>query len=127
MTTSRKRKRLDNTDQNDQSRKVSKVSPAGFVGSAVDQKPVQHVVLSSYYPKILTLRDFLLSKLPLSSRVRRRKITTLGREDRANTPDLHFLDTTFIGVLQETKPAAEQERQKDFIVYTQSQQRSSSG
>lgn len=38
-----------------------------------------HPTLSLYYPQILTLRDYLLSKLPPSSKSRRRKIANIKK------------------------------------------------
>ena len=38
---------------------------------------VQHSTLSAYYPKVLTLREYFLSRLPISSKSRRRKILAI--------------------------------------------------
>ena len=43
------------------------------------QVSTTHPTLSLYYPQVLTLRDFLISKLPKAARARRRKIAYLGR------------------------------------------------
>ena len=43
------------------------------------QVPTTHPTLSLYYPQVLTLRNFLISKLPKAARTRRRKIAHLGR------------------------------------------------
>ncbi|KAK4128774.1 hypothetical protein N657DRAFT_629813 [Parathielavia appendiculata] len=39
---------------------------------------VKHGLLAQYYPEIQTLRQYALSKLPPSSRIRRRRIASLG-------------------------------------------------
>lgn len=41
-------------------------------------KSVQHAVLIQYYSQIHTLRDWVLAKLPKSSKIRRKKIANLG-------------------------------------------------
>lgn len=43
-----------------------------------------HPTLSLYYPQILTLRDFVLSRLPASSKSRRRKVA--GIKEEISTP-----------------------------------------
>lgn len=42
----------------------------------------EHPTLCLYYPRISTLRVYLLSSLPISSRSRRRKIASIGRHQR---------------------------------------------
>jgi len=60
-----------------------------------------------------------VNSLPSTSRARRRKITTHGLECCSD-----FLDTTLIGVSGKAKPALQEERHREFIAFTQSQQRS---
>lgn len=43
---------------------------------------VQQSLLSRFYPEVLTLREYLLVKLPSNSRIRRKKVLTAGRRDR---------------------------------------------
>lgn len=45
--------------------------------------PIEHPTLCLYYSRIVTLRIYLLSSLPLSSRSRRRKIASIGRNRRS--------------------------------------------
>lgn len=96
--------------------KYLKVSSSGerSIGS------VSHNVLSFCYIEVHTLRRFLLDHLPPSSRARRRKIRTHGVENDSN-----FLDTTLIGISITTRPALEEERQREFVAFTQSQERHS--
>lgn len=47
---------------------------------------VQHPVLSLYYPYVLSLRQFLLSGLPASSKVRRRRLVAIGGRAEKETP-----------------------------------------
>ncbi|KAK8083728.1 hypothetical protein PG996_002509 [Apiospora saccharicola] len=73
--------------------------------------PVQHAVLDQYYPQLLTLRDYVLLKLPATSRIRRRKITSTGSSSAVSTGQIteiervvgQVLDTTLVGVAQQTK------------------------
>lgn len=44
--------------------------------------PIEHPTLCLYYSQISTLRTYLLSSLPVSSRSRRRKIASIGRHQR---------------------------------------------
>lgn len=73
--------------------------------------PVKQALLAKYYPNVLCLRDYLLSKLPVNSKVRKKKLLSVGRKTSANTEgqdddeDEHenhvlgdFLDGTLIGV-----------------------------
>lgn len=50
--------------------------------------PVKQALLTKYYPDVLSLRDYLLSKLPVSSKVRKKKLLSVGRKTSANTEDL---------------------------------------
>ncbi|KAI1734474.1 hypothetical protein F4680DRAFT_339942 [Xylaria scruposa] len=78
----------------------------------------QHPVLSQYYPQVRNLRDYILTQLPSSSRIRRKKVSAVGIVSK--TPgvplsDLErslgaLLDTTLVGV---SKPAAEEEHRMD--------------
>jgi telomerase reverse transcriptase len=39
---------------------------------------IEHRLLSRYYPRLQTLRQYFLSKLPSSSRIRRKKLSFIG-------------------------------------------------
>ncbi|KAJ4344797.1 Telomerase reverse transcriptase [Didymosphaeria variabile] len=105
---------------------------------ATDQSPVatpaiEHPVLSRLYPGVLSLRHYLLSRLPASSKLksRRRKISQLGihpgQGDIAPRGiDLELgelLDTTLVGVIPSSrakKPEeATRERDGDLESFTQ--------
>lgn len=81
--------------------------------------PLSHEVLSSCYPEVRSLRQYLVDSLPLTSRARRRKTTTYVLDDGSN-----FLETTLVGTLRKAKPGLEEERRREFVHFTQSQQRS---
>lgn len=82
-------------------------------GSAepVPLTPVQHAVLDQYYPQLLTLRDYVLLKLPATSRIRRRKIASTRSSPAVSNGEItdieravgQVLDTTLVGVAQQTK------------------------
>lgn len=61
-------------------------------GSAENLQPpgvVKHALLAQYYPTILTLRQYVLARLPASSRIRRKKISAVGKTDQAADEDAH--------------------------------------
>lgn len=69
--------------------------------------PVKHALLLLYYHQVLTLREYLLSKLPATSKVRWRKILSIGREKEGEKRDEYSdeklawaLDQTLVGVPQ---------------------------
>lgn len=69
---------------------------------------VAHPVLSSFYPQVLTLRQYLLTQLPQASKHRRRKIANYGqlRQDMVRCEEAaQLLDSTFVGL--GLKPAAD--------------------
>ncbi|KAI8954726.1 hypothetical protein F4801DRAFT_446886 [Xylaria longipes] len=78
----------------------------------------QHPVLSQYYPQVQNLRDYIISKLPSSSRIRRRKVSAVGIASKSpGTPlsDIEqslgaLLDTTLIGL---PKPTTEEDHRMD--------------
>ena len=66
---------------------------------------VKQAVLSQYYPQVVSLREYLISKLPASSKIRRKKILSVGRRPQSQSGDAEsdrklseFLDQTLIGV-----------------------------
>src|ERR1700739_4888760 len=79
---------------------------------------IHHAVLSSFYPRVCTLRAYFLANLPPTSRVRRRKLTSIGKD-----VDSSILDTCFVGVLKEASLPVKKSRKVDFVTFTQSQHR----
>ncbi|EXJ61309.1 uncharacterized protein A1O5_11866 [Cladophialophora psammophila CBS 110553] len=79
---------------------------------------VHHAVLSSYYPRVCTLRSYLLAALPVTSRVRRQKLSVFGKGNATA-----FLDTCLVGVLKGTSASVKESRKIDFATFTQSQSR----
>jgi hypothetical protein len=48
---------------------------------------VKNAVLAQYYLRVLSLREYLLSKLPPTSKIRRKKILTVGRKAGQETSE----------------------------------------
>lgn len=57
------------------------LGPGSLVGSPI----FQHPVLSLFYPRVVTLRHFLLFRLPASSKVRRRRLVAIGSRPEERT------------------------------------------
>ncbi|EAW11871.1 telomerase reverse transcriptase [Aspergillus clavatus NRRL 1] len=92
-----------------------------------------HPVISLYYHRVVTLRQYLLQQIPVSSKSRRRRITSVQgatsteKQKNRGVRGYHaqgladILDTTLVGVLKESSPTVTQERLRDFASYSQSQ------
>ena len=84
---------------------------------------VKDSLLAKYYPQVLTLREYLLSKLPKTSKVRRKKIISVGKKsnDKQTEQELsRFLDQTLIGV-SNFKEASQDERWEQWSTFSQKQ------
>ena len=93
---------------------------------------IEQPVLQRFYPRLLTLRHYLLFVLPKASKNRRRKLAQLGRPIAAKgatstcDPDSelgHLLDSTVIGGQDTAKVENEaeltRERDRDIETFTQ--------
>ncbi|KAF2684833.1 hypothetical protein K458DRAFT_27426 [Lentithecium fluviatile CBS 122367] len=94
---------------------------------------VEHPVLSRLYPHVASLRHYLLSQLPSSSKNRRRKLTQLGLQHQsqdATAPrgiDIELgelLDSTLVGVVPKAadevaRKEAARERDRDLESFSQ--------
>ncbi|CAD6447834.1 90dde13d-292a-4651-93b4-1c553ad6b48e [Sclerotinia trifoliorum] len=93
--------------------------------------PVKQALLNKYYPNVLCLRDYLLSKLPVSSKVRRKKLLSVGRKASANIQYQDgddgededrvlgdFLDGTLIGV-SSNNGLSQEDRLKEWVSFSQ--------
>jgi hypothetical protein len=107
---------------------------AHLVNQSANATPasIKQPVLQRFYPQLLTLRHYLLSVLPTSSKSRRRKLAQLGRpiavESTPATCGLdvelgQLLDSTVIGGRATAKKEDEEqltrERNKDIETFTQ--------
>lgn len=102
----------------------------GIAGNLQPAGAVKHALLAKYYPIILTLRQYVLDSLPASSKIRRKKVSAVGKADQAAAEDAHtgaqdseddlgniraslarLLDTTLVAT--RTYPSAFEEAQPD--------------
>lgn len=101
-----------------------------FRSSTPNPRETSHPVISLYYRKVVSLRDYLLQQLPVTSKSRRRRILTLGsRTDTESQMSLslaQLLDSTLVGVLQvqDSCPIFTSQRQKEYWSFNESQSRS---
>ncbi|KAF1845713.1 uncharacterized protein K460DRAFT_113633 [Cucurbitaria berberidis CBS 394.84] len=113
---------------------------------AVDQSAhattpgVDHPVLRRLYPQLLTLRHYLLSQLPTSSKSRRRRISQLGQatpaQDASSTHPAdvqlgQLLDSALVGAFSKTSTGCEEqaakERDQDVDLFTQQRSQGTAG
>lgn len=91
-------------------------------------EPVHHALLSRLYPNLCTLREYVLAKLPRSSRLRRKKIASVGlpdekSEDARSCADIEaalgrLLDTTIVGFC-DNPPAKPDNRWEQWVSFSQ--------
>lgn len=98
---------------------------------------IKHPLLSFYYPQVLTLRHYILSRLPLSSKTRRRRVASVGThhqtsadvaasKDQSNTQKLEddhalakLLDATLVGRPDGQSPARDDCRARELATFSQ--------
>ncbi|RFU33620.1 hypothetical protein B7463_g2724, partial [Scytalidium lignicola] len=123
----RKRKRPCHLTKDAPGEKCQRIGP----GSAPKDPLVKQAVLAIYYPKVCTLREYLISKLPPGSKIRRKKILSIGRQSKAGSEEEHaylasFMDRCLVGVLQNAD-VSETERLKQWATFSQRGENSVSG
>ncbi|TVY53989.1 Telomerase reverse transcriptase, partial [Lachnellula suecica] len=84
---------------------------------------IKQALLAQYYPQVLTLREYLLQRLPNASKIRRKKISSVGRHPAPENAELEqwlaaFLDQTLIGV-SVCKEVSREERWKQWTTFSQ--------
>ena len=104
MTEKRKRRQTP-SDESQEPKKRAK-----FGNAANERSPEDHPTLSLYYSSLLTLRAYILSKLPKSSKSRRRRIKS-ARDD--------LLDTNLVCEAGHQRPLSDSSRFKDFEIFSQ--------
>ncbi|TPX14184.1 uncharacterized protein E0L32_000578 [Thyridium curvatum] len=121
---SRKRKQAhgsgaDDPETRNRPRKRPKVS-------GIKDPSVKHILLAQHYPRVQTLRDFLLAKLPTSSKIRRRKIAALGSHapegkvvKETEVAIGRFLDSTLVTGAGETRPSEPDDRWEKWVSFSQ--------
>ena len=122
-------------------------------GDASQDAKIRQAVLAFYYPRLLSLRTYLLELLPACSTARRRRIELAGREqtqpktkqrkklkidgvpggcdagdgdgDDSRRRLAELLDSTIVGISKPASPAVSVSRQRELAAFTQSQAMSS--
>jgi telomerase reverse transcriptase len=115
MARKRKRTRPNHAIEGDQKRQ--KIAGDPSTKDAV----VKQAVLAQFYPQVLSLREYLLSKLPANSKIRRKKILLVGKKPDAGDADRKlssFLDATLVGV-SKCKELPLEERWKQWTTFSQ--------
>lgn len=85
----------------------------------------RHPLLLQYYPHVLTLREYALSKLPKTSRIRRRKIAVLGLDAAGKVlTDVErslgrFLDAVLVGLDKVDADPPADNRWEQWISFSQ--------
>ena len=108
-------------------------------GSATTTAGADHPVLCRLYPHVLSLRHYLLSRIPASEKNRRRRIAQFGRPTTGHhVPDEQHLDDRVLRLLDEavvgtvaaphssTQDHGQTMRDRDHDIKVFSQQRSQS-
>ncbi|RMZ38088.1 telomerase reverse transcriptase [Aspergillus flavus] len=91
-----------------------------------------HPVISIYYRRVVTLRQYLLERIPKSSKSRRGRIASVRSHDPSRAgcsgdqdEELsQLLDTTLVGILKEPTAGSDQERRRELAEFTASPDRS---
>lgn len=111
-----KRKRKRSGQSNEGGQKRQRVSGNQDTSNLV----VKNAILAKYYPQVCTLREYVLSKLPTTSKVRKRKIISVGKQpgDDADQKLSYFLDQTLVGV-SKYKEVSQDERWKQWTTFSQ--------
>jgi telomerase reverse transcriptase len=121
MAGKRKRKRPDKSLGLGNSEKRQKISnPTKTIASR--DSVVKQALLSQFYPEVLTLREYLLSRLPTTSKIRRKKVLYVGTlkdsESCANSRLSTFLDRTLVGATK-PKDAKREDRWRHWAAFSQ--------
>ncbi|PYH43364.1 telomerase reverse transcriptase [Aspergillus saccharolyticus JOP 1030-1] len=101
---------------------------SGFASDRATE--ITHPVISLYYNEVVTLRQFLLRQIPAASRSRRRRIASI-RADLSEGADklslssqcglATLLDSTLVGIPQDSAIACDQERGQELAALRKSQ------
>lgn len=135
MSKKRKRPQKATAPQDDPIKKRQKTTATSVT--------IDHPVLSAYYRRVVTLRQYLLEELPSSSKARQRRINSAGKRDENQQSDPNasiaastqgstdggndfgrFLDSTLVGLLHSPSPAELEARHREYAIFSQSEERS---
>ena len=82
---------------------------------------IKSAVLAQYYPEVFSLREYLLSRLPASSKIRRKKISSVGKNPQLSKEEdelAGLLDQTLVGV-SKYKEISQEERLQQWSTFSQ--------
>jgi len=83
---------------------------------------IHHPVLSYYYAGAVSLRQYILSKLPHNAKGRRRAIAQIGLQCGSTSCEISLakiLDTYIVSVYDTSNTTESQHRNDDFVTFTQ--------
>ena len=112
MSRTRKRKRAGPTsgpsgDDSRTKRLKTQSHPIGRHGHCPSDIAVaatataQHAVLNQLYPRVCSLRGYILSRLPPTSRIRRRKVAAVGRAEGSPAPAISEVERSLAALLDD--------------------------
>lgn len=119
-----KRKRKTSSVQAGLHHKRAKVHETERNNTNTDSHSVAHPLLKQYYREVKTLREYVLHRLPTTSRLRRRRLAEL---ESANVDFRHLLNHTFVGLLTTASTPALTSREQAYVEFTTTQRASRSG
>ncbi|OIW34484.1 hypothetical protein CONLIGDRAFT_587925, partial [Coniochaeta ligniaria NRRL 30616] len=80
-------------------------------GNKSQNDSLSHPLLSQLYPHLQTLREYILSRLPASSRLRRKKIASVGLQSEASEKPVTEVELALARLLDTTVVARSAERE----------------
>ncbi|RYO83600.1 hypothetical protein DL762_006049 [Monosporascus cannonballus] len=88
---------------------------------------IQHALLEQFYPHVRNLRDYILSRLPPSSRLRRKKVAAIGKVGESPNSALSdveqsvgaLLDSTLIGISAKLSCGSTDDRWEQWTTFSQ--------
>ena len=120
MAGKRKRKRSGNG--NDIANEGNHKYPKNSGVSKSKDSVVKDAVLAQYYPRVMSLREYLVSKLPPTSKLRKKKILAFGKNRTPNREGddafSKFMDQTIVGIRND-KEISPQERSQQWTSFSQ--------
>ena len=107
--------------------KLVKHNAEGDSQRCTDGDGVKHALVAQYFPRTATLRAYVLSKLPAGSRMRRKKIASVGRAPQSSENPLadaeralgRLLDTTLIGLHEQVSISGTDRRWEHWVEFSQ--------
>jgi telomerase reverse transcriptase len=121
MSMKRKRAGTSGGDAGSAGKKARRDVGTSLISASHLAGKLQHPVLSRYFPRVVTLRTFLLSRIPIS---KQKKLANAGLAPDKRGSQGNILEETLVGVLNETSSHVDKLRQQEFLTFTQDPERS---